>query len=166
MSCSFIPLQARTSLPSSQYTHITTPPTRALILGNKKSSHECLGILDRSAGNGRRCCGHPPEEKQEWESCTNNLIYAYNHGAARVETSCVFWECLDTNTNKYHRGGGITLSNIISSVCLAIIQWLWDLHTAPKPSRQEVEDCTCGAPALEIDLIKTFDTPASGNEAA
>lgn len=65
-----------------------------------------------------------PEEKQEWESCTDDLIYASNYGAAGDKT-CVFWECLHTNTNKYPRGGGITApSNIISSVCLAIIQWL------------------------------------------
>ncbi|EXU98640.1 hypothetical protein X797_008354 [Metarhizium robertsii] len=62
----------------------------------------------------------------------------------------------------YPRGGGITLFNIISSVCLAIIQWQWDPHSVPKPSLQEAEDwriCT-------QDLIKTFDTPASGDEAA
>ncbi|KJK82387.1 hypothetical protein H634G_02581 [Metarhizium anisopliae BRIP 53293] len=90
-------------------------------------------------------------------------MYASNHGATRDKTLCVFWECLHTNTNKYTRGGGITaLSNIISSICLGIIQWLWDPHSAPKPSLQEAEDWrTCTR-----DLIKAFDTPTSGDEAA
>ncbi|EFY91712.1 hypothetical protein J3459_006643 [Metarhizium acridum] len=104
-----------------------------------------------------------PEEKADWEGCTNDLISAYNRGAAGDKTSCVFWECLHKNADKYHRGGGIAaLSNIITPVCLPVIAWPWDPHTAPKPSWQEVEDWrTCTR-----DLIKTFDSPTSGNEAA
>ncbi|KID66955.1 hypothetical protein MBR_09282, partial [Metarhizium brunneum ARSEF 3297] len=74
-----------------------------------------FGFLTALLATARALAAISPEEKQEWESCTDDLIYAYNHGAARVEKPCVFWECLDTNTNKYPRGGGITAPPTLSA---------------------------------------------------
>jgi hypothetical protein len=60
----------------------------------------------------------PDYEVKDWQSCTNQLLNAWNDKVQGSGPACNMWNCLHTQASKYGRGGALTaISNVLNPIC-------------------------------------------------
>ncbi|KJZ75264.1 hypothetical protein HIM_05458 [Hirsutella minnesotensis 3608] len=58
-------------------------------------------------------------EEEEWKQCMNSLLGEFEIGRDDRHTTCQFWRCLQTKSDRYNRGGiAEKLGHLVNIICI------------------------------------------------
>ena len=60
------------------------------------------------------------KEREDWDSCTDELLDSFDEGSTGNKVACEMWVCLHKQASTYNRGGILTkASYLLTPICTA-----------------------------------------------